>query len=130
MLDCERAGVADEINLGQRDFGTDLAVDPVIDARQAVQLPGQGLEIDTFGACVGFEYEDHRAAAKRGFLSKFINLAHFIAKARQRMLQCMIKICDIPTTTVAEIVASGVNDAVDCPGTALYDTESIRGDPK
>jgi hypothetical protein len=45
------------------------------------------------------------------------------------MLQCMIKICDTPAAAVTEIVASGVNDAVDWPAIAFYDTESIPGDP-
>jgi len=40
------------------------------------------------------------------------------------MLRCMIKICDTPAAPVTEIVASGVNDAVDWPGIAFYEPKS------
>jgi hypothetical protein len=49
LLDGERAGVADEIDLGQGDLGPDFPVDPVLDAGQAVELPGEHLEIGTLG---------------------------------------------------------------------------------
>jgi len=40
------------------------------------------------------------------------------------MLHCTIKICHTPATLVTEIVASGVNDAVDWPGIAFYKSNS------
>src|SRR6185436_3675632 len=59
LLDRQRGGVADQVDLGQRHLGADFAMDAVLDPGKAVQLPRQGAVIGAFEAGIGFEDEDH-----------------------------------------------------------------------
>jgi hypothetical protein len=129
LLDRQRAGVADEVDLGQRHFAADFAVDAELDIGQPLQLAGEEPVVGTFGAGVGVEDEDHREAIPAIFQGIKALYARAGRCARPRAAPHQSHARNSASAAAAEFVASAVGLALDSKQPLLL-SPYFRGTPR
>ena len=67
LVERQCARVSDQIDLGQRDFRADLAMNAKLDAGKALELTDQYSVLGRLGIGVGLENQDHRMRFSRKF---------------------------------------------------------------